>query len=173
MTSEEILTPSQTVGPFLHIAMGTDGEHEASAVDDGDLVTLTGSVLDGAGDPVVDALVELWQVEFDAAGDAERAAWARSATDGSGRYRIRTRRPGGRHDGHAPHLALSVFARGLLDRVVTRVYLPWEPEANAADPVLRSVPADRRATLIASGGPETLEFTIRLQGPDETVFFQV
>jgi len=97
----------------------------------------------------------------------------RSATDENGRYLVHTRLPADRPDGEAPHLALSIFARGLLDRLVTRVYLPWEKEANATDPVLSLVEADRRFTLLATGRAPDLSFDIRLQGPDETVFFEI
>jgi protocatechuate 3,4-dioxygenase, alpha subunit len=187
-------TPSQTVGPFLAIGLPwPDGPFVVPEGTPG-AITVTGRVLDGAGDPLPDAMVETWQAAPDgsfAHPDDPRgagAAWGggfrgfgRSATDASGRYRIVTLKPGplpfldGRTE--APHLDVSVFARGLLDRVVTRVYFAGEP-ANDADPVLGSIPDDdRRATLIAAeepGGPAgVFRFDIRLQGGRETVFFDV
>jgi protocatechuate 3,4-dioxygenase, alpha subunit len=188
-------TPSQTVGPFL--ALGLPWADGPFVVPEGTAgaITITGRVLDGAGEPVPDALVETWQAAPDgsfAHPDDPRGpgpAWSggfrgfgRSATDAEGRYRIVTVKPGrlpfgdGREE--APHLDVSVFARGLLDRVVTRIYFPDEAAANDADPVLGTVgDADRRATLIASADPGaaagTLRFDIRLQGSRETVFFDV
>ncbi len=184
------LTPSQTVGPFLHIAlMWPDG---SDVVADGTpgAVVVTGRVLDGAGEPVTDALVETWQADADGrfphpddprpspeGVGSDFRGFGRCPTDGTGSYRIRTVKPaplpapGGGQE--APHLDVSVFARGLLDRVVTRIYFPDEP-ANEADPVLASVPPERRGTLIArSSGPGRFDFDIVLQGADETVFFSV
>jgi protocatechuate 3,4-dioxygenase alpha subunit len=184
------LTPSQTVGPFLHIALPwPDGPDVVPAGTPGEL-RLTGRVVDGAGNPVTDALVETWQADPDGrfvhpddprGGTPARLAgfrgFGRCPTDAEGRYAIRTVRPGelpapgGAVE--APHLDVSVFARGLLDRVVTRIYLPDEP-ANVSDPVLSSIPADRRPTLIARvEGPDVLRFDIVLQGADETVFFDL
>ncbi|MEP7022643.1 MAG: protocatechuate 3,4-dioxygenase subunit alpha [Actinomycetota bacterium] len=188
------LTPSQTVGPFLAIGLSwPDGPFVVPEGTPG-AITISGRVLDGAGDPVPDALVETWQAAPDGsfahpddprgAGDAwagEFRGFGRSATDADGRYRIVTLVPGplpftdGRTE--APHLDVSVFARGLLDRVVTRIYFAGDP-ANNADPVLGSIPdEDRRATLIATAEPGarpgTFRFDIRLQGGRETVFFDV
>jgi protocatechuate 3,4-dioxygenase, alpha subunit len=193
------LTPSQTVGPFL--AIGLPWPDGPFAVADGapDAVLITGMVLDGAGEPVPDALVETWQADpagrfshpDDPRGASAPQPWfrgfGRCPTDEMGRYRILTVRPGqvpypgGGHE--APHLNVSVFARGLLDRVVTRIYFPDEQAANAADPVLAAVgdPA-RLATLIAVAEPGVADpawagsrfrFDIRLQGEQETVFFDV
>jgi protocatechuate 3,4-dioxygenase alpha subunit len=187
-------TPSQTVGPFLALGLPwPDGPYVVPEGTDG-AIRITGRVLDGAGDPVPDALVETWQAApdgtFDHPDDPRGAgpAWShgfrgfgRSATDPAGRYFIATVKPGRVQlpDGRpqAPHLDVSVFARGLLDRVVTRIYFPDEQDANEADPVLGTVDGDRRATLIAvqepGAGPAVLRFDIRLQGPKETVFFDV
>jgi protocatechuate 3,4-dioxygenase, alpha subunit len=189
------ITPSQTVGPFLAIGLPwPDGPFVVPADTTGSIV-IEGQVLDGAGQPVPDALVETWQAgpdgRFDHPDDPRGQApaadgfrgFGRSATDPGGNYRIVTLRPGplpcpdGRTE--APHLDVSVFARGLLDRVVTRIYFSDEADANAADPVLAAIadPA-RRATLIAArdagdaaGG--RFRFDIRLQGDGETVFFDV
>ena len=185
------LTPSQTIGPFLAIGLPwPDGPFVVPEGTPG-AITISGLVFDGAGEPVPDALIETWQAAPDgsfAHPDDPRGPGAgfrgfgRCPTDGDGRYRIITLRPGAlpRPDGRteAPHLDVSVFARGLLDRVVTRIYFPDETAANAADPVLAAITAgDRRATLIAvtepGAGPGTFRFDIRLQGGRETVFLDV
>jgi protocatechuate 3,4-dioxygenase alpha subunit len=189
------ITPSQTVGPFLAIGLPwPDGPFVVPAGTPG-AITISGLITDGAGDPLSDALIESWQADpagrfahpddprgpADAAPDGFRG-FGRCATDAAGRYRFVTLRPGalpcpdGRSE--APHLDVSVFARGLLDRVVTRIYFPDEPSANAADPVLASIPDSRlRATLIATAEPDgqasAFRFDICLQGPQETVFFDV
>ena len=189
------LTPSQTVGPFL--AIGLPWADGPFVVPDGTpgAITISGQVLDGAGDPVTDALVETWQADADsrfnhpddprgAVGSATPGflGFGRCATDADGWYRIVTIRPGPlpcpAGGTEAPHLDVSVFARGLLDRVVTRIYFADEAEANAADPVLAAIPAaKRRETLLAKpvpgGRAGEFRFDIRLRGPRETVFFDV
>jgi protocatechuate 3,4-dioxygenase alpha subunit len=159
-------TPAQTIGPFFHFAL-CDRRFPVSA--DGALA-LFGRLFDGAGEPVTDALIEIWQ-----AGPAGH--WfGRCATDQSGRFEFYTVVPAPvpTVDGtsQAPHLVVSVFARGLLRRAVTRIYLPDHP-ANAADPLLRSLDPDRRDTLIARPDDAALRFDIHLQGPHETVFLHV
>ncbi len=190
------LTPSQTVGPFL--AIGLPWRDGPQVVPDGTpgAITISGRVLDGAGEPVPDALIETWQADPDGrfahpddprGAPGRRAAGApfrgfgRCPTDPAGRYQIRTLRPGtlpGPDGGtEAPHLDVSVFARGLLDRVVTRIYFPDETEANTADPVLSTLDDGRAATLIATADPGgaggQFRFDIRLQGGRETVFFEL
>jgi protocatechuate 3,4-dioxygenase, alpha subunit len=164
-------TPSQTVGPYLSIGLSWDEGPFVVAADAPGAVWLRGEIRDGGGQVVQDALVETWQAdphgEFHAAGFR---GLGRCATDDEGRYGIRTVRPGP-VEGQAPHVAVSVFARGLLHRVVTRIYFPDWPEANEADPVLARVPAGRRPTLIAAPAEDGYRFDITLQGPDETVFF--
>ncbi|HEY2442054.1 MAG TPA: protocatechuate 3,4-dioxygenase subunit alpha [Streptosporangiaceae bacterium] len=193
------LTPSQTVGPFFAIALPwPDGPQVVPEGTPGAIV-IAGRVTDGAGDPVPDAVIETWQAAPDggfghpddprgAAKGAERAerpegagfrGFGRCPTGPDGGYRIVTLRPAALPSGdgrtEAPHLDVSVFARGLLDRLVTRIYFPDEEAANAADPVLAALAdRDRRATLIAApddGGG--FRFDIRLQGERETVFFDV
>ena len=188
------ITPSQTVGPYLAIGLPwPDGPYVVPESTPG-AITITGRVLDGAGDPVPDALVETWQADpagrFEHPDDPRGAAapavagfrgFGRCPTDEGGRYHIVTLRPGPvpGPDGQeqAPHIDVSVFARGLLDRVVTRIYFADTEPANEADPVLRSVPPARRATLIAAPGPGDpngrFRFDIHLQGSRETVFFDV
>jgi len=185
------LTPSQTVGPFQSIGLPwPDGPEVVDPATEG-AITITGRVLDGASEPVPDALVETWQSAPDgsfAHPDDPRGGgvpgfrgFGRSATDARGRYRIVTLRPGALPapggGTEAPHLDVTVLARGLLDRVVTRIYFAAEEAANAADPVLATVPAARRRTLIATPEPGgeagRFRFDIRLQDPQETVFFDV
>ncbi|GAA4702189.1 protocatechuate 3,4-dioxygenase subunit alpha [Phytohabitans rumicis] len=177
-------TPSQTVGPYLSIGLPwPDGPFVVEA-DAPSAFLLHGIVTDGTGAPVPDALIETWQADpdgrFDHPDDPRGAAkgfrgFGRCPTDDSGRYEIRTQKPGpvpGPDGPQAPHIDVSVFARGLLHRVVTRIYFPNEP-ANATDPVLLTVPPDRRETLIAAPAPDGYRFDIRLQGTDETVFFAI
>jgi protocatechuate 3,4-dioxygenase alpha subunit len=191
-------TPSQTVGPYLGLGLPWgDGPHAVRPGTPGAIV-LCGFVLDGNGDPIPDAMVETWQsdpdggfdhVEHrpDAAGDEGAypgfRGFGRSDTVPDGEYRITTLKPGRvpwpASDGtaptlQAPHVDVSVFARGMLHRVVTRLYFADEPAANAEDPLLSSVDPERRDTLLARpdvGGGYRLD--IRLQGPDETVFFDL
>ena len=177
-------TPSQTVGPFLAIVLPwPDGP---SVVGEGG-VLITGRLLDGAAEPVPDGLIETWQADptgrFDHPSDPRgRSAgfrgFARCQTDADGRFAIRTLKPGAlpTPDGEveAPHLDVTVFARGLLRHLVTRLYFPDEAQANAADPVLRSLDAaDRDALIAVPAGMGRLRFDIRLQGDGETPFFTV
>jgi protocatechuate 3,4-dioxygenase alpha subunit len=184
------LTPAQTVGPFLEIGLPWPDGPFVVPEDTPGAITITGVVFDGAGDPVTDALVETWQADaggrFAHPDDPRGAAghgfrgFGRCPTGPDGAYRIVTLKPGAlpSPDGgtEAPHLDVSVFARGLLDRVVTRVYFPDEAQANAADPVLASIADPARVTtLIARPDPAaaSLRFDIHLQGDQETVFFDV
>jgi protocatechuate 3,4-dioxygenase alpha subunit len=185
------ITPSQTIGPYLAIGLPwPDGPFVVPEGTPG-AITISGHVIDGTGQKLPDAMVETWQADQDGRfGHAEdpRGAgppptrgfrgFGRSATDASGRYHIVTVKPGSLPapggGTEAPHLDVSVFSRGLLDRVVTRIYFGDEAAANAADPVLASVPEDRQATLIAEVvRPGEYRFDIRLQGEQETVFFDV
>ena len=137
-------TPPQTVGPFFSIGLPwDDGPQVVEPGSDGAIV-LRGAVYDGEGAPVPDAIVETWQ----APGDGCRG-FGRCPTDPEGRWEIVTRKPAA-EGGEAPHVAVAVFARGLLDRVPTRVYFGDEAEANAADPLLSSLEPERRETLIAT-----------------------
>jgi protocatechuate 3,4-dioxygenase, alpha subunit len=185
------LTPSQTVGPFLHIGLPwPDGPQVVPEATPGSFV-IFGRVLDGAGEPLADALVETWQADpagrFDHPDDPRGAppatappgfrGFGRCPTDEGGRFHIRTVKPGRLPTPggppEAPHLDVSVFARGLLERVVTRCYFADEEVANAADPVLATVEPSRRDTLVAAREGDGYRFDIRLQGAGETVFFDV
>ena len=165
-------TPGQTVGPFFGYALPYDGDHELVPPARPEAVRLHGRVLDGAGQPVPDALLELWQTAPDGtipqvAGSLHRdgytfTGWGRASTDNTGHYQFSTLRPGGT----PPYFAITVFARGLLDRLFTRAYLPGTRED-----LLPAVPAERRHTIVAEADDRGFVFDIRLQGEDETVFF--
>jgi protocatechuate 3,4-dioxygenase alpha subunit len=173
-------TPGQTVGPFFSFALVADGGAELVPPGHPRAVRFTGRVLDGAGDPVPDALVEIWQAAPDGSvvrepGSLHRdgftfTGWGRAPTDRTGRYTFTTLTPGATTPGAAPYVAVAVFARGLLDRLLTRAYLPGDVAALAADPLLASVEPGRRGTLVATADEHGLVFDIRLQGPGETVF---
>ena len=158
-------TPPQTVGPFFAIGLRwEDGATVVAPVSDG-AIALRGTVYDGEGAPVPDALIETWQ--SDPAPPAR--GFGRCPTDSDGRWEIVTRKPGAR-EGEAPHVAVAVFARGLLHRVATRIYFADEPEANAVDPLLSRLEPERRATLIAAADTRGYRFDVHLQGERETVF---
>lgn len=173
------VTPSQTIGPFLHIGASWLNRPALAAAGSKDTVTVRGRLLDGAGEPVTDALIEIWQAEASVrprrAVESDWAGFDRAPTGGDGSFSFTTLRPGvqeGPGGLEAPHLDVSIFARGLLQRLVTRVYLADEEAANAQDPVLALIPADRRHTLMAAArGEGIFEWDIHLQGPEETVFF--
>jgi protocatechuate 3,4-dioxygenase, alpha subunit len=180
----ELLTPSQTVGPFLSLGLTWLEGHLVVPQGTPGAIRISGVLTDGAGAPVVDGLVETWQADadgrFDHPDDPRGATgsgfrgFGRCATDGEGRFEILTVKPGAIGDGQAPHIDVTVLARGLLDRVVTRIYFPDEAAANAADPLLASLPPERSATLVAQeAGQDELRFDIRLQGDRETVFLSV
>jgi protocatechuate 3,4-dioxygenase alpha subunit len=155
------LTPSQTVGPFFAIAFGAPDARFVVPADAPGAIRISGRVLDGAGDPVPDALVETWQAD----------GFGRSPTDAEGRFEIVSVKPasvpGADGAPQAPHLAVSVFARGLLQRVVTRIYFGDEQE----DTFLQSLPPEARATLVAEPADGGYRFDVRLQGERETTFF--
>jgi protocatechuate 3,4-dioxygenase alpha subunit len=182
-------TPSQTVGPYFAIGLPWAAGPYAVAADTRGAIRITGVVYDGRGDPVPDSLVETWQADPEGrfadlhgyGGGSELEGFRGFARcgyeDGDGSFEIVTVKPG-RVRGpevvlQAPHIDVSVFARGLLHRCVTRIYFADEQQANATDPVLRSVPAERRETLLALPADDGYRFDIRLQGPGETVFFAV
>jgi protocatechuate 3,4-dioxygenase alpha subunit len=170
-----LTTPSQTVGPFFHFALLREPLDELVDPSDPAAVTLAGTVLDGAGQPVADGMVEMWQA--DAEGRYAAGRFGRAGTDEQGRYSFTTLKPGrvptagGRLQ--APHIELAVFARGLVKQPLTRVYFPDEDEANAEDPVLASIEDPvRRTLLIARSEGSGLRFDVRLQGEDATPFLE-
>ncbi|GAA4933969.1 protocatechuate 3,4-dioxygenase alpha subunit [Actinomycetospora succinea] len=182
------VTPSQTVGPFFAFGLPFDGGGDVVPTGTPGAITLYGTVRDGSGAPVPDALLEFWQAGPDGRlptrpGSLHRdgrsfTGFARVPTDRAGDYHLRTLRPAAPTGSpHAPHLAVTVFARGLLHHLFTRVYFPNHVDANAADPLLASLDEDRRATLIAvpDGGPTGpgYRFDVRMQGAGETVFLDL
>jgi protocatechuate 3,4-dioxygenase, alpha subunit len=192
MSDRLAITPSQTIGPFLHLVLPwPDGPYVVPEGTPG-AFWITGRLFDGNGEPVPDGLIETWQADpagrFDHPDDPRGAAKAaiagfrgfgRSDTDAQGRFRILTVKPGalpapgGRSE--APHLDVSVFSRGLLQRVITRIYFPDEAVANGADPVLTGISDPRlRSTLVACAQDDgSLRFDIHLQGAHETAFFDL
>ena len=187
-------TPSQTVGPFFSIRLSGEGQNVL--VTDGvsgDRIRVMGAVLDGEGEPVGDALVELWQansagryrhpddIRAELELDKGFTGFGRAATDAeAGEYWFETIMPGPVPDPEgelqAPHLSLIVQARGMLNPLFTRVYFPDDDAANTHDLVLSMVPAERRSTLVAKleqTSPRVYRFDIRLRGESETVFFDI
>jgi protocatechuate 3,4-dioxygenase alpha subunit len=178
------LTPTagQTVGPFFHYALPYPGDSELVPSGRADAIRLHGLVLDGAGEPVPDALLEVWQADAEGRvvqepGSLSRdgftfTGWGRAATDATGHYSFSTLRPGPTDPGAVPFFAITVFARGLLNRLFTRAYLPEDAEALAATPLLAGLDEDRRKTLVATADTQGYRFDVRLQGEGETVFLR-
>ena len=181
-------TPSQTAGPFLRIGL-IYGEKQNVLTDErtaGKRIRLAGVVYDGNGHPMDDALLEIWQADANGIyphpadprhneADSHFRGFGRAQNQDGGSYEFHTIKPGGR-DEHAPFINLHLFARGMLLHAQTRIYFADEP-ANATDPVLLSVPAERRATLLArleeEGEIPVYRFDIHMQGEQETVFFEL
>ena len=191
-------TPSQTVGPFFAYGLTPEqyGYPLASIAsptltgDDanGERIRIEGRVLDGNGEPISDAMIEIWHADdqgrYPHPADPRRAntsfrGFGRTGTgtDPQHRYWFDTIKPGAEDDEQAPHVNVVVFMRGLPTHAYTRMYFADEPDANHRDPVLASVPEERRATLIAPreahAGRITYRFDIHMQGEHETVFFDV
>ncbi len=182
-----LTTASQTVGPYLKIGFATLGSNAIASVNaTGERVAIHGRLFDGDGKPVNDGALEIWQADAhgkyaspadtqDARVEAGFRGFGRVLTGGDGEFQFTTIKPG-RVPGpggalQAPHLALVIFMRGSLRHLLTRIYFPDDP-ANAEDPILKLVPAGRRATLIAKAtAPATFEWNIHMQGANETVFF--
>ncbi|MEU4313104.1 protocatechuate 3,4-dioxygenase subunit alpha [Nocardia sp. NPDC024068] len=182
-------TPSQTVGPFLHIGLPwPDGPEIVTPGTTGSL-TISVTVTDGDRNPVADALVEVWQANRDGVfehpddprpqTDSAFRGFGRCPADATGTARFTTVKPGAVPAGdagtQAPHLNLSIFARGMLNRAITRLYFPDEAAANAADPVLRALPESQRHKVIATTTDDGYHLGIVLQDADpegaETPFF--
>jgi len=185
-------TPSQTVGPFFHFALDHKGDEIlANDATVGERIVIEGRVFDGDGAPLGDAMIEIWQANaagrYDHPDDKQQKpldpafhGFGRCSTDPDGRYRFHTIRPGPvpgpGNTLQAPHIDVTVFARGMLKQLMTRIYFEGEP-LNADDPILGLVPdTKRRDTLMArraNGKDGPYIFDIRLQGQGETVFFDV
>lgn len=159
-------TPSQTAGPFVSIGTGWNASGLMVPKSDPGAIAVTGVVRDGHGDTLTDAMLEFWQ--------ADRDGFVRALTDTEGRFRLVTVKPE-RLNGDAPHIDVSIFARGLMQRLVTRIYFSDEGAANVHDPVLLSLETlGARRTLMARAdpsAPSTYRFDVHLQGEQETVFF--
>lgn len=191
-------TPSQTVGPYFaygltpeqygypmaSMAGGTMRTEDA----EGEVIRIEGRVLDGEGEPISDAMIEIWQADAQGryahpndprGSNASFRGFGRfgTGTDAENRFVFDTVKPGSIGDPNAPHINVIVFMRGMLSHAYTRIYFADEGDANASDPVLGAVPEDRRGTLIAerdaTGDGVTYRFDIHMQGPNETVFFDV
>jgi protocatechuate 3,4-dioxygenase alpha subunit len=166
LTVSSTPTPAQTIGPFFAFGLckpDTDG------VVAGGTLRIEGRVLDGAGQPVPDAMLEIWHADAEGV-YRQNYGWARCGTDDEGRFAFRTAKPGA-VEGQAPHIEVLVFARGLLKPVLTRLYFP--DDAHDADPVLSTLPVEDRATLVAERDGDGLRFDVRLQGERQTIFFTV
>jgi len=197
-------TPSQTVGPYFAYGLTPEqyGYPSLTSIASADLRTpdvqgkpirIEGRVLDGNGDPVDDAMIEIWQADPQGryahpadsrSGNAAFKGFGRcgTGTDPQNRFLFDSVKPGAVDAAQAPHVNVVVFMRGLLSHLYTRLYFADEADANAKDPVLQSVPAERRGTLIATlkdpgrderGGETVYRFDIHMQGERETVFFDV
>ena len=175
------LTPSQTVGPFFGIGLPYERGNEVIEPRTAGALRVEGQVIDGNGDPVSDALIEIWQPDqqghYRSAGSGNATGFGRVRTDSEGVFSFTAIKPGATPapDGQlqAPHLNVTIFARGLLRHLVTRMYFPDEANANQEDPVLNLIEPERRQTLIAEKAGGLLRFDIRLQGERETVFFAI
>ncbi len=201
------ITPSQTVGPFFAYGLTpkgrchwdpngsyswkeTVGDNLVTPDATGEKIRIEGRVIDGDGQPINDAMIEIWQADSQgryASPADERSrpnamfkGFGRSATDKGGVYSFDTIKPGAvpgpNGKTQAPHIVVCVYSRGMLRQIYTRLYFADDP-ANRADPILTLVPEDRRATLLAhkraSGGQTVYRFDIRVQGENETVFFEI
>lgn len=173
-------TPGQTIGPFYGYALPYDGDNQLVPHGFPGAIRLHGTVTDGAGAPVPDALLEIWQADANGTivretGSLHRDGWTftgfgRTGTDDAGHYTFTTVEPGPTTTGGAAFFAVTVFGRGLLNRLFTRAYVPGP--ALAADRLLVGLPDDRRGTLVAERDQFGFRFDIRLQGDDETVFLR-
>jgi protocatechuate 3,4-dioxygenase alpha subunit len=184
------VTPSQTVGPYFAIGMPYEGGNLIVADGTPGAIRIGGTIYDGRGEIIPDHLIEFWQPDGegrfrDVYGYGEQSTlegfrgfgrWG--VEDGDGTYSMLTVKPGrvpGPNNGplQAPHIDVTLFARGMLNRVVTRIYFADEADANATDRVLATVPAERRHTLLAEPTEDGYRFDIHLQGAGETVFFDI
>lgn len=174
-------TPGQTIGPFYGYALPYERDNELVHPSRPGAVRLHGTVYDGEGSVIPDALLEIWQADEEGnvvqqAGSLVRdgytfTGFGRTAVDNEGNYNFTTLNPGATGEGKAPFIMLTVFARGLLNRLFTRIYLPEDTAALAADPLLSALDEADRATLVAIREADgSLRFDVRLQGEGETAF---
>lgn len=193
MSGKDLLgqTPSQTVGPFFAYSLTPEqygygwvtlaGPDMADDATQGERIIFEGQVLDGAGQPVTDAMVEIWQADSNGVYATESGrntrftGFGRAGTGvlSNGLFRFTTVKPGAPSASEAPHINIIVTMRGLLMHTFTRAYFYGDAH-NASDPVLTQVPEDRRGTLLArQTAPGTWRFDIHMQGDAETVFFDL
>jgi len=176
-----VATPGQTIGPFYGYALPYERDNELVLPSHPKAIRLHGTVFDGEGQPVPDALLEIRQAGPDGrvpevAGSLRRdgtafTGWGRTSVDSAGEYSFTTIEPGPARDGAAPFFSVVIFARGLLNRLFTRAYVPSDDAALASDPLLAELDSDRRNGLVAVRTRNgNLRFDIHLQGDDETVF---
>lgn len=174
-------TPSQTVGPFFGYALPYPGGPDVAPPWHPSVIRIHGTVFDGAGEGIPDAIVEIWGADGTGRIIVERGSFARdghaitgfgrAAVDRAGHYSFTTIKPGPTNEGAAPYLLVTVFARGLMHHLFTRAYFDDESDRNDADRLLRSVDPVRRDTLVAQAdGSSSYRFDIRMQGDNETVF---
>ncbi|MET0785002.1 MAG: protocatechuate 3,4-dioxygenase subunit alpha [Leifsonia flava] len=179
--SEFLQTPSQTVGPFFGYALPFAGGESVAAPWHPAAIRLHGTVFDGAGQPIPDAIVEIWHPDADGRVISELGSLARDGhtvtgfgrtpVDRRGHYDFSTIKPGATRADAAPYVLVTIFARGLTHHLFTRAYFGDEVDRNASDAFLEGVDPSRRSTLIATfDAPHSYRFDIRLQGDDETVF---
>ena len=180
-TERLVPTPGQTIGPFYGYALPYEGGEFLVDRSHPNAVRLHGTVYDGHGTPVPDSMLEIWQADENGQVSQEPGSlkrdgytftgFGRVAVDNVGHYDFTTVNPGPTEDGKAPFICLTVFARGLLNRLFTRVYLPEDTDALANDPLLNSLSEAERASMIAERQADgSLCFDVHLQGDDETVF---
>jgi protocatechuate 3,4-dioxygenase alpha subunit len=178
---ELVPTPGQTIGPFFHYSLPFDLDRELVPPGSTQAVRLHGYVYDGARRPVPDALLEIRQADVsghvpEVEGSLHRSGaaftgWGRSDTDATGHYWFNTVEPAPTRAGGAAFFAVTVFARGLLNRLFTRIYLPGDEAALAADSLLAELDANLRSRMLAIRGPDgILRFDVHLQGERESVF---
>jgi protocatechuate 3,4-dioxygenase alpha subunit len=181
MSTKLVPTPAQTVGPFYGYALPYEKDNELLAPGSPGSIRLQGTVYDGSGQAIPDAILEIWQPDsagriVQKTGSLVRdgytfTGWGRGAVGNSGVYTFTTVNPGPTRPGAAAFISVAIFARGLTNRLFTRIYLPEDTEALANDALLTSLEPERRKTLIARRDPDGgLTFDIRLQGEGETVF---
>jgi protocatechuate 3,4-dioxygenase alpha subunit len=201
------ITPSQTVGPYFAYGLTprgrchwdpngsyswkeTVGDNLVTPDATGEKIRIEGRVIDGDGQPINDAMIEIWQADAQgryaspadgrARPNTQFKGFGRSATDKDGVYSFDTIKPGAvpgpNGKNQAPHIVVAVYSRGMLRQIYTRLYFADDP-ANNSDPILALVPEDRRGTLLAhkqdKGGQAVYRFDIRVQGENETVFFEI
>jgi len=180
------MTTSQTVGPFLHIGMPPAPNMVGAGVA-GQKIMIEGRIVDGNGAPVPDGVVEIWQANSHGKyahpddtsslpSESGFTGWGRAWSEADGAFRFTTIKPGSVPGPggaqQAPHLMVTIFTRGILKHLTTRMYFEGDP-ANDSDPVLQQVPTSRRATLMGKTEGNVVRWTVVMQGHDETVFFDI